>query len=407
MMSSMESVKALIGSERPLREVAQALHFSVRSMSAPVVGAMHLTCSDESEHECIDMLQQGFVQYLLPSLKFARQSAFRLANLGGRYEWSAARLAENHFATPQAENRFKLLLVKINSHVAYEEQPGKKFRLGLWQRYGVESACCGALAQLLSGGVRLPHVDDLAEAFDSEGHDRISALKDPARVEPLYAPLYAAMVSSRLQARKAVLDIQDYVPGSPTYYVVLPCVTVNRAERDTEIVCGMYTIDGREGGTEAVYTGLGDLPEGYEIGWEHGRFRITDEHLGLERKGRDHRAMVRERAATSRLKVHDDRLERVRADVARNKHKHHSHARELLRIALPVLAEVAPIPAVMLAFADGAVGIHHAFKIHRIAGEMKDTDEARRILDDIEAQIDQLSPDRAEALLELLVSDYK
>jgi hypothetical protein len=403
----MESIKTIIGKERSLGEVAQALHFSARGMSAPEVGALHLTCSDESEHECIEALHQGFVKYLLPSLKFARQSAFRLANLGGRYEWSAVRLAEDHFATPASSGAFKLLVVKINAHVAFEEQPGRKFRLGKWQRYGVESTCCGALAQLLAGGARLPHAEDLAETFHSEGHDRIAALQDPARVEPLYAPLFAALVSSRLQARKAVLDIQDYQPKTPTYFVVLPAVTINRAERDTEIVCGMYTIDGRTGGTEAVYTGLGDRPEDYEIRREHDRFLVTDEHLGTERKGRDHRAMARERAAASKLKIHDERLDRVRTDVARNKHKHHSHARELLRIALPVLAEVAPIPAAILAFGDGAVGIHHAFKIHRIADEMKDTQQARRILDDIEAQIDQLPPDRAEALLELLVSDYK
>lgn len=403
----MESIKALIGKERSLGEVAQALHFSSRSLSATDVGALHLTCSDETEYECVEALQQGFVQYLLPPLKFARKSAFRIANLGGRYEWSAVRLAENHFATPGSGDGYKLLLVKLNSHVAFEQLPGGKFRLGHWKRYGVDSPCCGALAQLLAGGAGLPHSEDLSEIFRSEGQDRVAALQDPARVDPLYAPLCAAIVSARLQARKAVLDIQDHSPDSPTYYVVLPAVTVNRAERDTEIVCGMYSVDGREGGTEAIYTGLGDLPEEYEIHREHNRFQVTDEHLGTERKGRDHRALMRERAAMSRLKVHDQRLDRVKADVARNKHRHHGHARELLRIALPVLAEVAPVPAAMLAFAEGAAGIHHAFKIHRIAGEMNDTRQARLVLDDIESRIDQLPPDRAEALLELLVSDYK
>ena len=33
--------------------------------------------------------------------------------------------------------------------------------------------------------------------------------------------------------------------------------------------------------------------------------------------------------------------------------------------------------------------------------------EAREILGDIEGRIDQLDPERAEALLELLVADYK
>jgi hypothetical protein len=271
----MESVKKIIGQERSLREVAQNLLFGARAMAPTVVGALHLTCADETENECVEALQNGFVKYLLPTLKFARQSAFRLANLGGRYEWGAVRLAENHYATPQTANGFKLLLVKVNSHVACEGSPAS-FRLGHWKRYGRESACCGALAHMLAGD-RLPAVDDLAEAFHSEGHDRIVALRDPARVEQLYAPLYAAMVSARLQARKAVLDIQDYVATSPTYYVVLPCVTINKSERDTEIVCGMYTVDGRAGDSSAVYSGLGDLPEGYRTTIEHGRFIVTDD----------------------------------------------------------------------------------------------------------------------------------
>jgi hypothetical protein len=408
----MEGLRQLVGRERSLGEVTQSLYFSARALHAPMVGALHVTCSDESENECVEVLHQGFAQYLLPTLKFARHASFRVANLGGRYEWSAVRLAAS-------SNAFKLLVIKVNAHVAFEELPRRgrqdptappPFRLGAWKRYGRESSCCGALSLLLRGA-RQPYVDQLREEFGSEGRDRLEALQDPARVEPLYAPLYAAIVSARLQARKAVLDIQDYAPESPTYYVVLPCVTVNRHERDTEIVCGIYTMDGREGGGEVVYSGLGDDPAAFATTVEHKRFSISDDQLGKERQGRDHRAMMREvlreRAAESHLRVHDERLERVRADVARNKHRHHHHARTLLRVALPVLAEVAPVPAALLAFGDGAVGIHHAFKVHRLAREMEGTAEARRMLDEIEGRIDQLDGDRAEALLELLMADYK
>jgi len=385
------------------------LLFGTRAMSPQTVGALHLTCADESENECVEALQHGFVKYLLPTLKFARQSAFRLANLGGRYEWGAVRLAESHYAIPQADNGFKFLLVKINSHVACEESSGS-LRLGTWKRYGRSSSCCGALAHMLAGD-RQPSVDQLTETFHSEGHDRIAVLRDPAQVEPHYAPLYAAMVSARLQARKAVIDIQDYIATSPTYYVVLPCVTINRHERDTEIVCGMYMVDGRAGDSNTVYSGLGDLPENYSTTREHNRFVITDDQLGTERKGRDHRAMVRaalsERAPVSRVGVKDERLDRVHADVVRNKHRHKGHARQLLRISLPILAEVAPIPAALLAFGDGAAGIHHTFKVHQLAREMKDTTQARQILDEVEGRIDQLDGDQAEALLELLMADYK
>jgi len=406
----MEELRTLVGHERPLREIAQALYFSSSAMAAPAAGALHVTCSDESENECAEALQRGFVLYMLPKLKFARQSAFRLANLGGRYEWSAVRLAEAHYASPETDKSFKLLVVKINAHVAYEELSDAAFRLGSFKRYGRESKCCGALHMLLQGD-RQPYIDDLAESFESEGHDRVAALRDASRVEQRYAPLYAAIVSARLQARKALLDIQDYSPLSPTYYVVLPCVTINRPERDTEIVCGIYEVDGRSGSSEAVYFGLEDRPEDYTTSVRNGRFLVTDAQFGKQRKGRDHRTLVRaalrEHAVGGRTKIRDERLERVLTDVARRKHRQPQHARKLLRIVLPVLSEVAPIPAAILAFADGAAGIQHAFKVHKLAQELRGTAEARRILDEIEGRIDQLDNERAEALLELLLAEYR
>ena len=74
--------------------------------------------------------------------------------------------------------------------------------------------------------------------------------------------------------------IQDRAPAQPTYWVVLPCVTVNRHERDTEIVCGVYTVDGREGERVVTYSGLGDDPTGYQIARVDGRFSVTDGQSG-------------------------------------------------------------------------------------------------------------------------------
>jgi hypothetical protein len=78
----------------------------------------------------------------------------------------------------------------------------------------------------------------------------------------------------------------------------------------------------------------------------------------------------------------------------------------LLRAALPILAEVAPVPAAILLFAEGAVGIHHAFRVQQLTREMEQSLEARQILDEIEAKVDQFEPDRARALIELLMRDY-
>jgi hypothetical protein len=424
----MERLRNLAGHERSLGEISQVLSFAAQEMHAPVTGAMHVTCSDESENECVDAFQHGFVQHLLPSLKFARSAPFRTANLGGRYEWGSVRLAERHFCEPDRVSTFKLLVIKINAHVAYEPvddrggagstAPGgpAPFRLGRWKRYGRESACCGALAALAGPGNHEPHVRDLRETLGSEGRDRLAALLDERRVDPLYRPLYAGIVSARLQARQAVLDIQDYLPSSPTYYLIVPCVTVNRHERDTEILCGLYTVDTRSGVSgaeaEAIYAGLGDDPEAFTTRIEHGRFIVADDQVGQERAARNHRHLARSMLLSHGelvpLRTADERLQRVREDVERDRHKHnHHHARTLLRIALPILAEVAPVPVAILAFADGAAGIHHAWRVHKLAAEMQGTDEARQILDEIHDRIDELDADRAEALLELLVQQYR
>lgn len=412
-------LEALPGQERSLLEVGRAIASQIRPMRPPVVGALLITCSDETEGECAEAFQQQVVQPLLPQLKFSRRAPFRTANLGGRYEWGAIRLAEAHFAAPVEKSAGKVLVVKINAHVGCEavapaaglHQPmASPPVFGKRRRYGRELPCCGAIDALMAGS-RLPPAEDLREALESEGRDRLAVLRDPERVPPALSPLYGALASARVQARKVVLDIQDYSPDSPTYYLVLPCVTLNRTERDTEVLCGVYVIDARDGLREATYRGLGDDPAAYAMRVVNGRLAVADDELGRQRAARDHREIART-AIRTHLASHpgaldDPRLARLREDVARNQHRHHHHARALLRVALPVLAEVAPVPAALLAFGDGAAGIHHAFRVHRLARTMDGDAEARGILDDLHRRIDSMPGDRAEALVELLARDYR
>jgi hypothetical protein len=445
----MEHLHWAVGRERSLRELTQMLYFDIRSHTGVLVGALHVTCADETEAECAEAFQQGFVQYLLPQLKFARRSAMRVSNLGGRYEWGSIGIADMHFALPETITPPpRLMVIKVNAHVALEEagpadrpagvrqtrtlqaartatavaQPDQSdgvnddaivwdgdrgFRLGEWKRYGRPSACCSALYSLLQGGHE-PWVEELREGFQSEGKDRIAALNDPHAVDPAYRPLFAGLVSARLQARKAVLDIQELRPTTPIRFVVLPCVTINRHERDTEILCGIYSVD-TSAPEPVTYFGLGDDPTAYRTRVQNRQIQIADDELGTKRPGRNHRAMVRseyQSRRAGRRKIDDKRLERIREDVARDKHRNHQHARQLLRIALPVLAEVMPVPAAILLFAEGAVGIHHAFRAHRLAREMEGSEDARKILAEVHDRIDQLDPARAEALIELLMREY-
>ena len=410
----MTELQHLIGQERSLQEVAQTIHAWAQTRNAAEVGALHVTCSDESDRECVEALQRGFVDYLLPPLKFARRSAFQLSNLGGRYEWGAAPLAEDHFHSHRSATGFTLLVAKINAHVAFEEIPtatetSATYRLGVWDRYGRDSTSCGALNSLMTGK-RSPFLDDLRQAFDSEGRDRLATIRDDQKVDPRYRPLVAALVSARLQGRKAVLDIQDHAPEQPTYWVVLPCVTVNRHERDTEIVCGVYTVDGREGERVVTYSGLGDDPTGYQIARIDGRFSVTDGEVGVTRPGRQHRQMVETdlRPPLDTLRyLRDGELDRIRQDLRQNAHENHQHARALLKIALPICAEAALVQTAAFAFAHGLAGIQHAFTIHTLANRQSGEAEAKRILQEVYDQIDNLDEKRAEAVLALLLGDHE
>ncbi len=62
----MSSLAQHIGKENRLDEHARALREHMDHLHAGTHGAFHVTCSDESERECIDAFQQGIVNALLP-----------------------------------------------------------------------------------------------------------------------------------------------------------------------------------------------------------------------------------------------------------------------------------------------------------------------------------------------------
>ncbi len=263
MARGVRRLRELIGRECPLAEVSRALHGFVRSTCAPVVGAMEVTCSDECEHECAAVFQSHFVEQALPPLKSGLRAAFRTRNLGARYEWGSVHIAEHHYATQASATAYKLMIVKINSHVAVCDQDGR-LRFGPMQRYATASTACGALHALLAGG-QLPALDELRELFCRDGLDRIGVLCNPARVNPDYRALFASVVAAQLQARRVVEDIRRRPPHSPTLFLVVACTTLNQPGPDTELVCGYHVIDRRPGATADKFLGLGDDPAAYRL----------------------------------------------------------------------------------------------------------------------------------------------
>ncbi|MCH8042684.1 MAG: hypothetical protein IID44_03095 [Planctomycetes bacterium] len=92
-----------------------------------------------------------------------------------------------------------------------------------------------------------------------------------------------------LQARRAILDIQDYAPATPTMYLVAPAVTINRPQRDTEVLCGVYVADCRGETAEVTYRGLGDDPAAYRLEQRHRSVRVSEAGMDQTRTARAHR----------------------------------------------------------------------------------------------------------------------
>jgi len=383
--------------------VAHALHSSSLGTHAPITGAVLVTCSDEAEAACARAFHDSFARYCVPALKFGQSEAFRLSTLGGQYEWGGIRTAERNYAAAGEHGERKLMVVKINAHTGViMRSDGPSF--GVFHSYRTEAPCCAALHGLLSG-YQFPS-EHIAEAFDSEGLDRIAVLRDPERVDPRERGLRAALVSARLQARKAVLDIQDYDCGVSTTWIVLPCVSINRRERDTEIVCGIYSTPPGADSGQMEYVGLGDDPAAYELSEENRSLLVTEQNGTAKRAARNHRELLADRAqevAADAAKQDDPRLAEVRRAVAEDRHRHAGHSRALLSSLLLVLGEVAPVPAALLLFVQGVSGIHHTWRMHRVARDLSRTAEAREILHDLRGRVDGMSPDEREAIIEMLL----
>ena len=395
----MEELRKLVGKEWELDEVCERLHGAAGRLHAPVVGAHAIRCSDETEKESMDAFQRRFVDPLLPNLKLASRSSFRTASLGSRYEWGSARIAEHHYATSASARSFKLMVVKVTSHVYRESRPSA-VAYGRMSRYDASSDACGALHALVAGR-RLPAIDELREAFGWRGVPRLAARLVAGCVAPALRALAPAVANVRLQARAAALDICDYEPATPTHWVICAGVTINAPGLDTEVVVGLYTAVPGEGTME--YYGLGDDPRSYIIEHRHGRLLLGEREPFAARRVTDHRARAlaawEERAVdrgspASELGAARRALEKAHGDeeVAR-----------AARAALEALCRARPEEAAVRLFAGGVAPIDTCYRADRVARGAGDAAEARAILDAVGRSLVAGDAERVrEALLGLM-----
>jgi hypothetical protein len=397
----MKRIHASIGLEREIADNCRELRTVVRGFNPNEVGAMLIHCADEAEHEAAEVFHRTFAQDLLPRLKYGSRVPFNLANPGARYEWGSGAIAEAHFATPESRRGFKVLVTKIMGHVAVQHDGKSDFRFGVLERYGTDSPVCGAIAAVL-GGADLPFVLDMAAALRSEGQDRLAALRDPARVDPVVRPLFGALLHARLQARHVVQDLQDLTALTPTLHLVKHGVTLNKPGMDTEIIGGMYLLDHRAAKRHDRYRGLGDDPAAYEWFVQDGRIGVRDPHIARERDARDHRALARERF--EHLPVAEEQneaIDDVLADVER-KRAQGAVAGALAGPLLTGLALVAPVPAALVLAAEGAIAVHSLHKLHQADGIAEQRRHAREAIDVVKDRLAGMTPEAIERLVAAL-----
>ena len=265
----MQRLDQLIGRELAPEALAQDLCSWVGRKGHRVVGAVLVTCADESEREGGEAFQRGVVERLLPRLKTGVIAPFRICNLGSRYEPGALTVAESHFAL--AGEGTKLMLVKVSSHVAAGEHEGV---LGRLRRYQGSCRACGALHALLDGRDDLPFLQDLRQSFATGDTDRLGVLAGGGAVDDSLRPLVAAVCNAQLQAGRALDEARRLTPRSPTDWLVLSTVVVNRRGRDGELLCGYAWMP--DGAQEPEAVALGDDPAGI-------RLTSTESRLVLER----------------------------------------------------------------------------------------------------------------------------
>lgn len=254
-MTLPDELTMMIGRQQRIGRLSEALRGFARVSRAPVIGAYQITCSDESEQECVAAFDREFVRPLLPELKYWRQSAFRTANLGARYETGALAIAEEHYATPESAAAHKLLVIKLNSHVSLvRAEDGVHY--GRMPRYERECVYCGALTALLAGS-SASFARELAQAF---GEARLDFLRS---TDPDTRALSAAIVSARLQGDRVLAAVRAHTPHTPTRYLIVAAVTLNQQQDDAELPVALWGVD-LDGAIQL--TGLSPDPSRYRLG---------------------------------------------------------------------------------------------------------------------------------------------
>ena len=86
---------------------------------------------------------------------------------------------------------------------------------------------------------------------------------------------------------------------------------------------------------------------------------------------------------------------------------------DLSRVAKPLLkglvygvGSAVGIPTALFLFAEGLVGIHNAWRVHRILQDAGSDEDVQTILQEFQSQLDTLPEEKAEKAVKALLAQY-
>jgi len=408
----LSELEGLIGREVPLDVLHGALRRASQGIKDVVeYGTCLVTCSDEFQGELRRNFDRDVARPLLPHVA---SRTFAVSNMAGRIEPGALQLADLHFTVKTRHEGAKLLLVQIAAHVGRRHDAQVPI-FGELNRFGLPSPCCGALALLLAPpaaafSVRHPWFDQLSAFFGPERLEALRADTSPHRL------VSAAIVHAVLQAESGLADLLRDPPRTATHVLLVACVIVNQRGSDGALLCGYHHLisDGEHVHVDSGGS-LRSTPSAHRFRSEGDLLVVEspwleDEHksavlpratdaaavaAGREVLERSTAPAVRERLARARRQV--EHLERRPTGMR-------VYARPVLRGLLQALSVVAPEVGLAALLVESATDLTRARHLRDLLARGPSTEEARRVLHDLEPTIQQLGHREAREVLETLLA---
>jgi hypothetical protein len=420
--AALAELHKLVGAEIPLDAYHGALRRGAQAAARMAsCGAVLVTCSDEFQGELRNHFERDVARPLCSGSIVGQRNVFALSNMAGRLEAGALDLALQHFAARNASGE-RTIVVEIMAHCGAVSNKGQ-WEYGRVDRFGVSSDCCGALARMIEGSeefaaVRHPWHEQLTAFF---GQERLAALREQDAPTRLLA---TAITHAVLQGESGVADVLRVECSAPTHVLIACGVVLNRSGADTVLPVALHHLRAAGGDVDVVHgVSLRSTPDAMSFEHHAGRLKVlTDEHVAsastrraqAETRGEFAKQMrvlhsASDEFAAARAKLAKEQLEHARRRVDRIKTRPQAwrvYARPVLRGLMQSLGVLAPEFGLAAMLVQSGHDAARAQRLRRLLERGPSSAEARRVLQEIEAEIQQLGHRDAQEVLDILLGDH-